>query len=163
MHMSIPSREKFDLFRGMAIIAIRVLLSLGLALVLSMVALAVAWGLYIFIGTSSRTTFMIMTMAAGGLGAGIGPNIAWIKMDRQQRSALALTVILCVAGGVIGGLLGYQYGANREIECCAEPHTTPFMNTAFGATIGSNIVIYLVSASTAVAKIFRLNRRATQG
>ena len=106
-------------------------------------------------------------MAGAGLGAGIAANIAWIKawikLDRQQRSALALTVILCVAGGVIGGLAGCQFGANREIECCAEPGTTPFTYTAFGSAIGANVAMYLFVVASAAARAFKLSRRATQG
>ena len=68
-----------------------------------------------------------------------------------------------MAGGVIGGLAGYRFGANREIECCAEPRTTPFTYTAFGAALGANVVMYLVTATTAVARALRLSRRATQG
>ena len=155
--------DKSDLIRGAAIIAARVLLGLTLALVLSMVALAVAWGLYIFIGTSSRTTFMIMSMGSGGIGAGVAANLAWLKLDRHQRSVIALTLLICVAGGVIGGLAGYQYGANREIDCCAEPQTTPFLFTAFGAAIGANVFMYLVTACIAAARMFRLSRRAAPG
>ena len=155
--------EKSDLIRAAAVIAARILLGLALALILSMAALAVAWGLFIFIGSSSRLTFMIMSLAGAGIGAGAAVNLAWIKLDRHQRSALVVTLLVCVAGGVIGGLAGYQYGAYREIECCAEPSTTPFMYIAFGATIGANIVIYLVTASSLAARMFRLNRRAAQG
>ncbi len=155
--------KKSDLIRDAAIIAARVLLGLGLALVLSMAALAVAWGLYIFIGASTRITFMIMSMSGAGIGAGAAASLAWIKLDRNQRTVLIVTLILCVAGGAIGGLAGYQFGANREIECCAEPRTTPFTYTAFGASIGANVVMYFVAATTAVARALRLSRRTTQG
>ena len=131
--------------------------------VLSMAALAVAWALYLFIGASSKTTFMVMSMAGAGIGAGAAASLAWIKLDRNQRSVLIVHIHPCVAGGVIGGLAGYQFGANREIECCAEPCTTPFTYTAFGAAIGANVVMYLVTATTAVARALRLSRRATQG
>jgi hypothetical protein len=87
------------MIRDLAIIAGRAMLGLGLAAVLAMAALAVAWGLYIFIGaSSSRTTFMIMSMTAAGLGSGIAANLAWLKLDRNQRSVIAVTLLLAIAG-----------------------------------------------------------------
>ena len=136
------------------------MLGLASGIVLSMTGLAIAWGLFVFSGASERSTFMIMSMAGSGIGAGIGANIAWIRLDRQQRSGILLTLLLCLAGGVIGGLIGYQFGAGREIECCAEPRTTPFTYTAFGATIGANVVMYLVTAATAAARMVRGRWRA---
>ena len=145
--------DRSDIFRRLTAFSARALLGLGLALVLSMVGLSIAWGLFIFSGASERSTFMIMSMAGGGIGAGIGPSVAWMRLDRQQRYAVVLTILLCMAGGVIGGLLGYQFGANREYECCAEPSTTPFTHTAFGATIGANIIMYLATAATSAARM----------
>ena len=147
--------DRSDIFRAAAIIGGRALLGLGLGIVLSMVGLAIAWGLFIFSGAGAKSTFMIMSMVGGGIGAGIGANIAWIRLDRQQRLTIILTLLLCVAGGVIGGMIGYQFGANREIECCAEPSTTPFTYTAFGATIGANVVMYLATASIAAVHMSR--------
>ena len=155
--------DKSDIVRRLAILAGRVILGLGLAIVLSMAGLAIAWGLFIFSGATERSTFMIMSMAGGGIGAGIGPAVSWIKLDRQQRYAVILTILLCMAGGIIGGLLGYQFGANREYECCAEPSTTPFTHTAFGATIGANVVMYLASAANAAARMVRAGRGAVPG
>ena len=148
-----------DVVRMLAILAARASLGLGLALVLGMMGLVVAWGLFIFSSSSDRDIFMIMTLAGGGIGAGIGPSIAWMKLDRHNRSALLLTLALCVAGAVIGGLLGYQYGANREIDCCAEPQTTPFLFTAFGAAIGANVIMYAANTVTAAARMIRSGRK----
>ena len=152
------STDRSDLLRGAAITGGRALLSFGLALVLSMVGLAIAWGLFVFSSSSDRTVFMVMNTVGAAIGASFGANIAWIKLDRQQRLALVLALLLCVAGAAIGGLLGYQYAANREVECCAEPQTTPFMFTAFGAAIGSNVVIYLGIAVSSAARMFRLRK-----
>ena len=152
-----------DMFGRLAVLAGRVLLGLVLATALSMVALAIAWGLYIFSGVSERVAFMVVTMGSGGLGAGIAANIAWIRLDRQQRTGFALTLLLCVAGGVVGALLGYQFGANREFDCCSEPRTNPFTYSAIGASIGANVVMYLVVAVGAAARAFRLRRKAAQG
>ena len=156
--------DKYDMLMRLAIVGGRTSLGLGLGVVLSMLALAVAWGLYIFVGASERSTFMIMSMAGAGLGAGVAANVAWIRLDRQQRSVFALTLLLAIVGGVVGGLVGYQFGANREIECCAEPRTTPFTYTAFGSTVGANAAMYLVWGALAATRLVRGGRdTVTQG
>ena len=143
----------------MTALSARSLLGLGLGIVLSMVGLVIAWGLFVFSSSGDRTAFMVMNMAGAGIGASVGVNIAWIKLDRQQKAAMALTLLLCLAGGVVGALLGYQYAANREYECCAEPRTTPFIYAAFGAAIGANVLMYLVTAATSAIRVIRAGRR----
>ena len=155
--------DKSDIFRSVMIIGGRTLLGLAAGVVLSMVALAVAWGLFIFAGASSKTTLLIMSMAGAGMGAGMGAYLAWLKLDRPPWSIVALTVLLAVAGGVIGGLGGYQFGANREIECCAEPQTAPFTYTAFGAALAANAAMYLLAAGSAAARMVRAGRRTIPG
>lgn len=147
--------DRSDGIQRLAIFGGRVALGLCMGIVLSMVGLVIAWGLFVFSSSSDRTVFMVMNMLGAGIGAGIGVNVAWIRLDRQQRAALLLMVLISVAGGVIGALLGYQYGANREIECCAEPRTTPFIYAAFGATIGANVIIYLATAATSAFRAMR--------
>ena len=155
--------DRLDGIQRLAAIGGRVALGLGLGIVLSMVGLAIAWGLFVFSSSSDRIAFMVMNMVGAGIGATIGVNIAWIRLDRQQRAALLLMVLICLAGGVIGALLGYQYGANREFDCCAEPRTTPFIYAAFGATIGSNVTMYLATAATSAVRAIRTGRRTIPG
>ena len=150
--------DRYDIVPRLAVFAGRFLLGWGLAIVLSMAGLAFAWAMFIFSGASERSTFMIMSMAGGGIGAGIGPAISWMRLDRQQKIVMALVFLLCVAGGVIGGMLGYQFGANRVYECCAEPSTTPFTHTAIGATIGANVAMYLIIVATTAARMVRAVR-----
>ena len=151
--------DRNDIFRRLTAFLARVLLGLGLGIVLSMVGLAIAWGLFVFSSSSDRNAFMVVNMVGAGIGASIGVNIAWIKLDRQQKAAVALTLVLCLAGGIVGALLGYQYAANREYECCAEPRTTPFIYAAFGATVGANLLMYLVNAATSGIRMIRDGRR----
>ena len=155
--------DRTDGIQRLAVFGGRVALGLCLGIVLSMVGLVIAWGLFVFSSSSDRIVFMVMNMVGAGIGASIGVNVAWIRLDRQQRAALVLMVLICLVGGVIGALLGYQYGANREIDCCAEPRSTPFIYAAFGATIGSNLVMGLAVASGAATRAFRLSRRSAQG
>ena len=151
--------EKRDILLQVLIIAGRILLGLGLGFVLSMACLGIAWGLFIFSGASSRNTLLIMSVAGAGLGAGIGAYVAWIKLDRSSWAFFAIAVLMAVAGGVLGGLAGYQYGANREIECCAEPQTAPFTYTAFGATLLANAAMYLALAGSGVVRMLHIGRQ----
>ena len=63
-----------------------------------------------------------------------------------------------MAGGIAGGVLGYDYGAGREIECCAQPRTGPLTYTAFGAGIMANIAIYLAAAAALARRRIRAAR-----
>lgn len=155
--------DRSDGIQRLAIFGGRVALGLCLGIVLSMVGLVIAWGLFVFSSSSDRIVFMVMNMIGAGIGASIGVNIAWIRLDRQQRAAFILMVLVCVAGGVIGALLGYQYGANREVDCCAEPRTTPFIYAAFGATIGGNVFMYLATAATSAVRAIRMGRSTIPG
>lgn len=149
-----------DAAMRLALLGGRAGLGLVLALVLSMVGLVIAWGLFVFSSSGDRIVFMVMNMIGAGIGASIGVNIAWIRLDRQQRTAFVLMALVCLAGGVIGALLGYQYGANREVECCAEPRTSPFIYAAFGATIGGNLIMYLAMAAISAVRAIRTGRGA---
>ena len=152
-----------DGIQRLTILGGRAALGLSLGIVLSMVGLVIAWGLFVFSSSGDRTVFMAMNMVGAGIGASIGVNIAWIRLDRQQRTVLALMFLVCLAGGVIGALLGYQYGANREIDCCAEPRTTPFIYAAFGATIGANVIVYLANAATSAMRAVLNSKGAFPG
>ena len=115
---------------------------MGLAIVLSMAGLGIAWGLYIFSGAVSKTTLLAMSMVGAGTGGGLGASLAWLRIDRNPPLLLTLMFSLGILGGVLGSWLGYQYGANKEVECCAMPETAPFTYTAFGATIGANAAVF---------------------
>ena len=100
-----------------------------------------------------------MSMAGAGLGAGIGAYVAWLKLDRSSWSFVSVAILMAVAGGVLGSLAGYQYGANREIQCCAEPQTAPFTYTAFGAAFMANAAMYLAVVGSAALRMLRPNRQ----
>lgn len=158
--MTVLYWDREALFRSVTLLGGRVLLGVGLGLVLSMAGLVIAWGLYIFASASSRETFLIVNLIGAGIGAGIGAYLPWIKLDRQQRMEAALTVLVAIATGVGGGLLGYDYGANREIDCCAEPRTNPFTFTALGAAILANLGMCVVAGITNSIRLRRLGRRS---
>ena len=155
---NIRSMDKSGIFRSAALLAGRVVLGLGFSLVLSMVCLAVAWGLYIFSSSSTRMTWLVMLMAGASVGAGVGAYFGWLKLDRHHWPSIIGTVMVAIAGGLVGALGGYEYGVNREIECCAEPRTGPFTFAALGAAVAANIAIYLVGAGGIAFRRLRTNK-----
>lgn len=124
-------------------------------MVLSMVCLAVAWGLYIFSGSSTRMTWLVMLMAGASIGAGVGAYLGWLNLDRQHWPSIFATILVAIAGGLLGAIGGYEYGVNREIECCAEPRTGPFTFAAVGAAAAANIAIYLVGGGGFAFRMLR--------
>ena len=132
-------------------------------MILCMVCLAVAWGLYIFSGSSTRMTWLVMLMAGASIGAGVGAYLGWLKLDRHHWPSITATILVAIAGGLLGAIGGYEYGVNREIECCAEPRTGPFTFAALGAALVANIVIYLVGAGSIVLRRLRSGRGRSSG
>lgn len=149
------SIERSDILRRLPAIAARVILGLGFSLILSMVGLAVAWGLYIFSGSSTRLVWLIMLMAGASVGAGVGAYLGWLKLDRQYWPTIIATVLVAIVGGLLGALAGYEYGVNREIDCCAEPRTGPFTFAALGSAALANVSIYLVKGGGILLGMFR--------
>ena len=116
-----------------------------LALTLSMMGTGIAWGLYVFSGAVSRTTLEAMFIAGAGIGAGLGGSLAWLRIQGNPRSILIPTMLVTLLAGVGGAWAGYDYGSNREIECCAKPAIGIFSYAAFGATLAANAEVLLLS------------------
>ncbi len=152
---NIRSMDKSGIFRWATLFTGRIALGLAFSVVLSMVCLAVAWGLYIFSGSSTRMTWLVMLMAGASIGAGLGAYLPWVKLDRHHWPSIAAAIALAMAGGLAGALGGYEYGVNRELECCAEPRTGPFTFAALGAAVAANIAMYLVEAGGIAFRRFR--------
>ena len=109
-----------------------------------MVGIGIAGGFYSFSGALSRTTLEVMFTAGAGIGAGLGGALAWLRIDGNPPSILFPTILLAVLAGVGGAWAGYEYGVNREIECCAKPQLAPFSYSAYGATLVANgVVLFL--------------------
>ena len=125
---------------------------------MSAVCLAVAWGLFVFSGSSTRVTWLIMLIAGAGIGAGLGAYLGWMKLDRHHWPSIIGTILVAIGGGLLGSLGGYDYGVNREIDCCAEPRTGPFTFAALGAALGANIAVYLVEAGGSALRRLRAGR-----
>ena len=160
---NIRRMDKSDILRSAALLSGRIILGLGFSLILSMVCLAVAWGLYIFSGSSTRMTWLVMLMAGASIGAGLGAYLGWLKLDRHHWPSIIATILLATAGGLLGAIGGYEYGVNREIGCCAEPRTGPFTFAALGSAVAANVAIYLVGAGGIALRRFRVGRgRPTQ-
>jgi len=136
----------------------RAALGFFLALVLSIAGIVVAWGLYIFIftGVPAQSVLLAMFTVAAGIGAGVGGFLAWRRLDRETWPLLAGTLVLVLLAGIGGGWGGYIYGANREVECCAQPTVGPLTFTAVGAAVGANGIALL----GALLRDLRLRRRS---
>ncbi len=103
-------------------------------------------------------TWLVMLMAGASIGAGAGAYLGWLKLDRHHWPTIAATIVVAMAAGLAGALGGYQYGTNREVECCAEPRTGPFTFAALGAAVAANIAIYLVEAGGLTWRKLRTGR-----
>ncbi len=135
----------------------RAALGFFLALVFSIAGIVVAWGLYIFIftGVPAQSVLLAMFTVAAGIGAGMGGFFAWRRLDRETWPLLAGTLVVVLLAGIGGAWGGYGYGANREVECCAQPTVGPLTYTAGGAAVGANAVAML----GAMLRDLRLRRR----
>ena len=127
------------------LLAGRIALGSGLALVLAMFSIGVAWAIFMFSGSQSLATWLVALMFSAGLGAGAGSVLAWLRLDRRNTPVRILTVILVVTAGTLGACIGYDYGSNREIECCAMPTVSPVYYTALGGTLGANVAAVTIA------------------
>ena len=92
-------------------------------------------------GAVSKTTLEAMLFIGAGLGAGLGASLAWLQLEGNARSILILTTLVALLMGGGGAWAGYEYGANREIECCATSEVGTFSYAAFGATFAANAAV----------------------
>lgn len=116
----------------------RTVAGLALAVVLSMVGIAVAWSLFVFSGVQSLEAWLGTLFFGGGLGAGTGTFVAWLHLDRENNWVLLLTAVVVIGAGVAGSWIGYVYGQNQEVECCAMPTVSPVYYTAIGSALVAN-------------------------
>ena len=79
-----------------------------------------------------------MFLSGAGIGAGLAASLTWLRLDGNRLPALLLIGVVGLAGGIAGSWIGYQYGLNKEIKCCAEPPLSAFSYAAFGATLAAN-------------------------
>ncbi len=74
-----------------------------------------------------------------GLGAGIGAYTGWINLGLRWYLVIA-TVLLVLAAGVAGSLLGYTYGLDVVEESYLGPRDTRVNVTHYGAIICASLV-----------------------
>ena len=67
-----------------------------------------------------------------------------MRLEGNPLSSLIPMLLLALLVGAVGAWAGYQYGANKEVECCAKPEIGAFTYTAFGATLAANGVVLLL-------------------
>ena len=127
-----------DRIQPVLIFAGRACVGTVLAALLSMVGLGLAWGSFVLSSSASRSALIASMVAGAGIGAGIGAFIASLKLDGNARAILVPTVVLALLAGVVGAWGAFEFGATREVECCARPSISPFGYNVLGATVVSN-------------------------
>ena len=123
----------------------RAALGAGLGLVSTISSIAVAWGLFIFSGSHSLAVWTATLMFSAGVGAAAGSLLAWLQFDGGNNLRRIATAVTVVAIGTLSAWIGYYYGSNREIECCAMRTDTPVYHAALGATLGANLTVITIS------------------
>ena len=123
----------------------RVALGAGLGLVSTIISIAVAWGIFIFSGSQSLAVWTATLMFSAGVGAAAGSLLAWLQLDGGNNLRRVATAVTVVAIGTLSAGIGYAYGSNREIECCAMRTDTPVYYAALGATLGANLTVITIS------------------
>jgi len=116
----------------------RTALGVGLALVFSMVGVGVAWGLYVFSSSTSWTGLLILFTSVGGIGAGVGCYIAWLRIDTRLGLSDLTAGAALIGVGVGGAWGGYQFGSVQVADCCADPEISPISHAILGATVLTN-------------------------
>ena len=129
-----------------------------LGVVLSMIGIAIAWSLYIFFGGQSIGTWLASLFFGAGLGAGSAAFVAWLHLDRETSLVLGLTALVVIGAGIAGAWVGYEYGSNQEVECCAMPTKSPIYYTALGSAVVANIA----GLTFAAGRAFLTKKRQTQ-
>lgn len=127
-----------DRAQPVLVIAGRAILGFLLAIALSALGVGAAWGLYVFSGARSFAALFSLFMLGAGAGAGLGSFLAWLKIDQNTRTGLVLMGLVALVAGIGGAWSGYQYGAGREVECCAMPTVGPLTYAAAGAAVVAN-------------------------
>jgi len=135
-----------DIVQPVLVLAGRTVLGLLLSSVFGVIGIGVAWAMFVFFGAVSHATLLAFFMIGAGLGAGLGGYIAFFRFDwvptAPMMAAMGLTLLLAGMGGAWGG---FQFGANKEVECCVGPAVTPITYTAIGATVGAIAAALLMS------------------
>ena len=88
-----------------------------------------------------------------GLGAGIGAYMGWINLNLRWY-LVALSVLLALAGGVIGSFVGNFYWDTFTSESYLGARDTRVNITHFGAAIGAIVV------STALGLYYHFQTRS---
>ena len=119
----------------------RIIFGSVLAIVLGVVGIGIAWSMFVFWGASSHTTLLLMFFSGAGIGASSGTFLAWFRVDRLPSFPVMtlMWVLLSILGGM-GAVLGYQFGAKQEVECCVGPALNPIAYMTIGTAIATNVV-----------------------
>jgi hypothetical protein len=122
----------------------RTLLGALLGLALGMTGLGLGWILFVFFGATSHTALLTLMMGGASAGAASGAFLAWLRLDNNTLPLLLGTAALLLLAAATGAWGGFQFGADQEVPCCAEPEIGPMTYTVLGAVVASNGVALLL-------------------
>lgn len=141
-----------DVFRLVLPLGLRTLVGLLLAMALGMTGVGVGWILFVFFGATSHTTLLMLMTGGAAVGTAASSFLAWLQMDNNTLPLLVGTAVLLLLAGVAGAWVGFRFGANQEVPCCAEPEIGPMTYTVVGAAVASNSVALLLGAVQALRR-----------
>lgn len=137
----------------------RVLLGALLGTTLGTVGAGIGWALYVFFGAVSLTTLLILLMGGVAVGAAAGVFLAWLRFDYNPPLLLSVTVGALLLAAIGGAWGGFEYGAAREVPCCAKPDVTPITYVVLGSTAATSAVGLLLGIAPQVVAILRRKNR----
>ena len=112
-----------------------------------------------FFGAVSPTSLLALLMGGAAAGAAAGVFIAWLRLDYDPLLWLFNTSGVLLLAGVGGAWGGFEYGAAREVPCCAAPDITPITYVALGATAAANAAVLMLGIAPPVVTALRRRKQ----
>lgn len=118
---------------------LRAFVAFMLAAILGMLGLVVSW--MAWPPDSGAGSLLAFRLVGIGVGAGMGGLGGWLKPDWPMPLVL-LTLVLAVAGGMVGTFLGMEYGsaASAQVPHPYQAAQSSTLSTVVGAALGAMLL-----------------------